>query len=89
MKLRTLPDRFAIVKRADRHSVRIRTREVAPALYSDAILNRFRDRVSKDSPYVSSIEAAEAEIETRRLSLTTSTPLSGTVPDDDSAFYDG
>lgn len=89
VKIRTLPDRFAIVKRAGRHSVRVRTREVAPALYSDAILNRFRERVSKDSPYISSIEAAEAEIETRRLSLTSSTPPSGAVPDDDSAFYDG
>ena len=67
--LRSLPDRMAVVKRAGRHTVRMRTREVPAPLCGAATLARFREQAHERSPYAATVAVAEAEIATRRALL--------------------
>jgi hypothetical protein len=69
VKLRTLPDRFAIVKRSGKRSARIKTRDVPTALCAAAMLKRFRDTAYHHSPYVASVAVAEAEMTRRQANL--------------------
>jgi hypothetical protein len=87
VKVRYLPDRFAIIKRAGHRSVRIRTRDVAAPLCTPAMVDRFRTRTCSASPYVASLESAEAEIEARQSTLTVQAAAGREVAPDDSAFH--
>ena len=69
VKLRTLPDRFAIVKRSGKHSVRLKTRDVPDALCGPAMLKRFRETANLQSPYVATVAVAEAEVAMRQALL--------------------
>ena len=84
VKLRTLPDRFAIVKRSGKHSVRLKTRDVPDALCGAAMVKRFREAAYLKSPYVSTIVVAEAEVAARQALLNVK-PKRG--PDDEPSFW--
>jgi hypothetical protein len=84
LALRDLPDRAAIVKRRGKHTVRVITPEVRPALRSAAIMARFRERVTAGSPYVVPVAHALAEIEARRPALLLPAPE---APQSDAQFW--
>lgn len=75
LKLREMPDRTAIVKRAGKRSVRMRTREVETPLCSANMLSRFREAAHERSPYVASVASAEAEMAARRATLDLAPPV--------------
>jgi hypothetical protein len=69
LKLRNLPDQYAIVKRRGERTVQVKAVDIEPMLSLPATLGRFRGRVAATSPYVVTVEASRAEIAARAASL--------------------
>ncbi|HTT98823.1 MAG TPA: hypothetical protein VMF58_12290 [Rhizomicrobium sp.] len=69
LNVRNLPDQTAIVKRRGMRTVVVDTVEVKPVLNVPKIVERFRHKTYRQSPYVSSPEAVSMELEGRRAQL--------------------